>query len=204
VVLVVPVTLCAVLVLQETARQVRRLVRRGAHGHARKTTHGPARSWAAEKASQTVAIKTRPSRGTLTAAQEVLSTYELLEQILGELPSTTCEPTPERASSSKQYELPLSSVPGASGTKDLLFAQQVCKTWRDVIVDSPLIQQLLFFVPSRAGMVAYLEFKLDLLNAYDTLQLGPDLLPPSGNRWQCEAPTPYPTHWGRTRYDAGQ
>jgi hypothetical protein len=62
---------------------------------------------------------------TTTATQAVLATAELLELILLNLP-----------------------------IKDILFAQKVCKQWKQLIDSSPLLQQALFLKPAPASSAA--------------------------------------------------
>jgi hypothetical protein len=110
------------------------------------------------------------------AVKEVLESPELLEAILIRLPM-----------------------------KDLLFAQGVCKLWRELIsTESINLRRALFFEPLIFGPVSYIDWRLDDRSFYDNenldLELGEPLRGPKGD----EPPEIYPSHWGRERDDVGK
>lgn len=136
-----------------------------------------------------------------TAADVVFGTQELLILILSELAATNSnEAIDPHYEGRRNNEVQLASVAGASGMRDLLLAQAVCRQWRNTIAESELLQRLLFFLPSRSGMVAYIDWQLDVADVADYVALGTPLLGATGD----EAPHRYPSHWGRNREDAGQ
>lgn len=108
------------------------------------------------------------------ASLHVLGTTELLETILLGLPM-----------------------------QDLLLDQRVCRSWRALITSSIRLQQALFLEPVPYGNVSYLDWRLDDKDFYDDsrakLALGEHLRGPERDRM----PTIYPSHWGKTRHDAG-
>lgn len=109
----------------------------------------------------------------LPVTERVLSTAELLEGILLQLPM-----------------------------KDLLFAQEVCKSWQTVITHSVQLRRALFMEPAKCGPVSWMDWRIDDKQMY-MMDLGPPLRALRGLLHRKPL-VRYQAHWGKQRVDANK
>ena len=88
--------------------------------------------------------------------------------------------------------------------RDLLLDQRVCKTWRSLVTTSISLRRAVFLEPVPCGDISYIDWRLDDKDFYTqsraNLRLGEHVRGPNRDRM----PKTYPSHWGKTRDDAGR